>query len=51
MRNPPEWQPFARCVACGCPNVDHQPMRYVLRAWLLHLLPARIRRALKPIRR
>jgi hypothetical protein len=36
-RRPPEWQPFARCIW--------------VRAYLLHLLPARIRRVLRPLRR
>lgn len=27
-----------RCVLCGCPAVDHVPLRYVLRAWLKHRL-------------
>jgi hypothetical protein len=50
-RRPPEWQPFVRCIDCGCRVIDHQPIRYVLRARLLHYLPARIRRVLRPLRR
>lgn len=51
MRRPPEWQPFAHCPECSCPNLDHVPLRYVLRALLLHRLNRRIRRWLRPLRR
>jgi hypothetical protein len=43
--------PEARCRYCGCPLVDHVAIRYVLRAFILHQLPARIARTLKPLRR
>ena len=29
---------MTRCIDCGCPSVDHQPIRYVLKTWLLHRL-------------
>jgi hypothetical protein len=41
----------SRCLICGCPQIDHVPIRYPLRVWLLHTLPARIARWLRPLRR
>lgn len=43
--------PEARCLLCGCPQSDHVPLRYALRVLVLHLLPARILRTLRPRRR
>lgn len=43
--------PEARCTQCGCPIGDHVPLRYALRVLALHLIPARIARWLRPIRR
>lgn len=43
--------PEARCIQCGCPAADHVALRYPLRAWLLHRLPARLARWLRPLRR
>jgi hypothetical protein len=43
--------PESRCVVCGNPVCDHVPIRYAVRAWLMHLLPARIARMLRPVRR
>lgn len=43
--------PEARCLQCGCPAADHIPLRYALRVLFLHLLPARIARWLRPLRR
>lgn len=43
--------PEARCLQCGCPIADHIPLRYALRVLALHLMPARICRWLRPLRR
>ena len=51
MHRPPDWQPFARCMVCGAPNIDHVPARYLARVLALHLIPARIARWLRPLRR
>lgn len=51
MRRPPEWQPYARCVVCGFPASDHISFGYWVKPWLLHMLPARIARWLRPLRR
>ncbi len=40
-----------RCMACGCPAYDHVPLRYPLRAWLLHMLPTAVLRMLRAPRR
>lgn len=47
----PTYAPEARCIYCGCPCIDHVAIRYAIRAWLLHLLPARIAKTLRPLRR
>lgn len=43
--------PESRCVRCGYPCRDHLPFRYWIRPYLMHLLPARVARWLKPLRR
>lgn len=43
--------PEARCLQCGCPVRDHVPLRYALRVLFLHLIPERICRWLRPLRR
>lgn len=51
MHHPPDWQPYARCLVCGYPASDHLPARYWIRPYLMHLMPARIARWLRPLRR
>lgn len=31
-----------RCIICGCPELDHTPLRYVLKAWFLHRILRRL---------